>query len=398
MKLAFFHDTIFKIDEDNNIYSHLLTMKVWKRYLAVFNDIIITARKKNLNSANLSDLNGLIPVNGKHLTFNLLEKYTGSSGKILSQIKNLNQTNNQIKSALIKSDASIMRLPSVVGLLACRQAIRLKKPWAVEVVACAYDGNINHKRLINRLFTPFLYFFTKHYVKKAPFALYVTSKFLQNRYKNNNITTNVSNVEIELPDEEVLLKRLNKIDNLNKNTVLNFGVVGSLDVGFKGHYEAMTALSKIKDKLPCFKLKFIGPGNPKYYYDLAKKLQLSDNFEFNGLLPNGKKVFEWMDNLDVFLIPSLQEGLPRALIEAMSRGCPSLGADTGGIIELIDYQFLHKKKDTNKLSLDILNLINNKDLMKTQAVDNFNKSKEFCNEILNAKRTEFWMKYKNSIL
>ena len=37
-------------------------------------------------------------------------------------------------------------------------------------------------------------------------------------------------------------------------------------------------------------------------------------------------MFEWIDNLDILVMPTLAESLGRAVIEAMSRGCPVIGS------------------------------------------------------------------------
>ena len=49
----------------------------------------------------------------------------------------------------------------------------------------------------------------------------------------------------------------------------------------------------------------------------------------------GHGVTEQLDAADVFVLPSRQEGLPRAMIEAMARSLPCVGSDVGGISELI---------------------------------------------------------------
>ena len=51
----------------------------------------------------------------------------------------------------------------------------------------------------------------------------------------------------------------------------------------------------------------------------AKKMNVSNFIQFDGTLPSGQKVYDWLDEVDIYLQPSFQEGLPRALIEAMSR-------------------------------------------------------------------------------
>ena len=104
-----------------------------------------------------------------------------------------------------------------------------------------------------------------------------------------------------------------------------------------------------------------------------------------------------MDNIDILLIPSLQEGLPRALIEAMSRGIPCLGAITGGIPQLLNNKYLHKKNDYNKLCQDIINLVNNKNEMIKCAKDNYTNAQRYIKPILDKNRSDFWKQFSDNI-
>jgi len=108
-------------------------------------------------------------------------------------------------------------------------------------------------------------------------------------------------------------------------------------------------------------------------------------------------VLRWLDDIDIFLMPSLQEGLPRALVEAMSRGCPAIGARTGGIPELLSEECIHKAKDYKMLSKIIIKLIKSKDLMKRLAIENFERSKEYSKNILDNRRRKFWTQFKQYV-
>ena len=100
-----------------------------------------------------------------------------------------------------------------------------------------------------------------------------------------------------------------------------------------------------------------------------------------GSLPHNE-VFEWLDTIDIYAQPSRQEGLPRALIEAMSRGLPAFGARTGGIPELLepDYIISNNKNGINEIC-EILRAFN-QEVMINQAKRNYDESKSMIKTLL----------------
>jgi glycosyltransferase involved in cell wall biosynthesis len=103
-----------------------------------------------------------------------------------------------------------------------------------------------------------------------------------------------------------------------------------------------------------------------------------------------------MDTIDILVIPSYQEGLPRVLIEAMSRACPAVGAKTGGIPELINSEVIHKPGDYKKLANDIKKIIENRDFSIKLAKENFKNSKQYAKENLDSRRMRFWMDFRDN--
>ena len=81
--------------------------------------------------------------------------------------------------------------------------------------------------------------------------------------------------------------------------------------------------------------------------------------------------------------------MPRAVLEAMSRACPVVASTVGGIPEIIDNKFLAKTKSQNDLFIKIKKILTLENL-KEQAIANYNKSKEFENNLLSTKREEFY--------
>jgi len=102
-----------------------------------------------------------------------------------------------------------------------------------------------------------------------------------------------------------------------------------------------------------------------YYKECLKMVQemgIGDHFHFVG----HKDPLEWYHQVDIFTLSSISEGVPYALLEAMSCGLPSVCTAVGGVPEIIQeglgYLVLpnHPEQLAEKLGL----LISNRSLRK----------------------------------
>jgi glycosyltransferase involved in cell wall biosynthesis len=83
-------------------------------------------------------------------------------------------------------------------------------------------------------------------------------------------------------------------------------------------------------------LTIIGP--PEKAKDEIIAYALSDNIKCNFIgIAGQNEVYAQMQIADIFCVPSLQEGLGVANIEAMAHGCTIISTNTGGIPEVLDY-------------------------------------------------------------
>lgn len=391
-KLAFIFDTVMLKDENNDYYAINLNYRLWEdRYLKTFDRIIVSTRVKFLPHDEISKKRGYTIANGEQVTMHPVTSYA----KITDIFIKRKTVKRQLKRIIENVDRVIIRLPSPLGNLACDVCRECRKKYAVEVVACAWDGYRNHGHWAGKMVAPYMFFATRRQCQKAKRVLYVTKKFLQRRYPTKGITTNASNVILSNPDQSVLLQRLEKIKNKNTSDFV-LGLVGPLELESKGHRIALYALKILKQKYPNIKIEFLGEGSGKKLKKIVRLEQLENNVDFKGTLPNGEPVLKWMDTLDILLVPSFQEGLPRVLIEAMSRGCPAVGAKTGGIPELINPRMIHKPGNYKKLANDIEKVMNDKMLCVTLAEENFENAKEYVKENLDARRTRFWNDFRDS--
>ena len=101
-------------------------------------------------------------------------------------------------------------------------------------------------------------------------------------------------------------------------------------------------------------------------------------------------VYGWMQKLDLYIQPSLTEGLPRALIEAMANGKPALASSAGGIPELLDTESLHRPGDWRQLARQIEHAMYATDWLLMQGARNRRVAAQYLAPILDAKRNDFW--------
>lgn len=129
-----------------------------------------------------------------------------------------------------------------------------------------------------------------------------------------------------------------------------FGSVGRL-VPTKGHIYLIEAFEKVRKVFPNSRLVIIGEGPlSDELKEKARKTSASSQISFLGYR---KDVLELLKGLDVFVFPSLAEGLGLALIEAMGSRIPVIASKAGGIPEAFGQNkcgILVPAKDINSLA------------------------------------------------
>jgi len=148
---------------------------------------------------------------------------------------------------------------------------------------------------------------------------------------------------------------------LNTN-VLVVGTIGWL-LPIKGPMYLLKAMAEVWQSHPDIQLVYVGKG------DLERELKgevyrtgVSDKVRFLGWRDD---IPEILQILDIFVLPSLNEGMGRVLVEAMASGKPIVASKVGGIPDLVKHGhngFLVAPGDANGLSLAIKKLIEDEQL------------------------------------
>jgi glycosyltransferase involved in cell wall biosynthesis len=390
MNALFCHDHVFALESTGKVYSSgQFSAPIWDRYLEVFDTLTVVGRCRPLLEGESTA--GLNLASRPGVTFVFLPNLASIAGLMWRRIEAKRILAETMKAA----DAVIVRLPSEIGVLGAKLARTLEKPAAVEVAGCPWDGLWHYGTWQAKAYAPLRTWQMRRELGKAAFALYVTRQFLQRRYPTRGHGVAVSDVEIGAIDPRVLDRRLMRIEQRSAPLVL--GLIGAIGNEIKGVRTVLEALARTRDALPPFEFRVLGPGDARPWQELAARRGLADAVRFCGVLPSGAAVFDWLDEVDIYLQPSFKEGLPRAMVEAMSRACPALGSTAGGIPELISADCLHRPGDAAQLGRLLIRAAGDSDWQRNQATRNFQHAGAYAADVLDARRRAFWHEFSNDV-
>lgn len=380
MKCAFVHDHIFP--EKDGIYyeSSGFDEAFVERYLNLLGDVIIISRKclykDNKGSERI--------LNREGLSFYALK----STRELLN--KRVIET---IKSNIRLCDLIVVRLPSVIGLVVIKLCKELNKPYLIEVVGCPWDSLYIKGPLY--ILPAFIYMqLMKKAISRSENVIYVSEEFLQKRYPTKGKWIACSNVTLENYGDFDIEKRYSKIRDYDKNKEIVIGTCAAIDAPYKSQEDVMKAVSILRQEGFPIRYEMVGGGSRERLLRIAKNLNVESNVVFLGQLPH-KKVFEWYDTIDICVHPSKQEGLCRAIVEAMSRGCPIIAADAGGIHEQISEECIFEKGNVKQ----IINIIKSQNIDKllSYSCENYKNAKKYSSRILYPKRNQFYSDILSSV-
>ncbi len=367
----------------NRVYANQKHSTIFKRYYNTFGKIILCARFATADTTAKS--------------YDEITDIVDSVVEIQSLYKMfLNQLNTKIETAMRDCDLVICRCPAISAFKAADIARKLGKPYLAESMGDPWDAYWNHG-IQGKFIAPYMFFKMKEVVKHANYAIYVTSKFLQGRYPCDNESISASNVLIESGAKEILYERYNKLASFDPANI-TLMTTAAIDVWYKGQQYVIQSIPKLNKLGIKVKYYIVGEGKKDYLYQEAQSCGVVEQVVFTGKLPLSD-VLKLLDKTDVYLQPSLQEGLPRSVIEAMSRGCACIGAKTAGIPELLQDDMVVRRKNVSDIvdaiqryvALDI-------ERKKEIALNNWKEAEQYSKDVLDARRNRYFSMVKTEIL
>ena len=381
MKIIFFHDGPVILDENGRPHRGFLTEEIISRYFALGDEIIIATRHKKQD-----DLPDSTIMNIDHVAFEEIPDFKSIKG----YLKNKKYAIQRINALVREADVVIARIPSSIGSLAAKCSKENKKPYMVEVVGDPWESLRHHSKK-GAVLAPYAMLRMKRIVAEAPYAIYVTEKYLQRRYPTKGKGVGISDVILPEEESNVLDNRIDRINSLGVEITL--GTLGVVHIKYKGQQHVIRALGKLKREGLCnYRYVLAGPGDQTYLRTVAKENDVEDQVVFLGALPHNEAL-KWLESVDIYLQPSETEGMPRALIEAMSKGCLCIGSNVGGIPELIDSSFIFTFDEKPEEQIYSLLKSVTVGIMMEEANKNYNKARLFRHEVLKEKRLEYYKKF-----
>ncbi|MFL9710800.1 glycosyltransferase [Methylobacillus sp. Pita1] len=143
-------------------------------------------------------------------------------------------------------------------------------------------------------------------------------------FKTNNTVTIQNAIDIDKVATQQLEKHIARERLGLPQDAIIVGALGRL-VAVKGHRYLISAFARIKDEFPSARLAIIGNGKEEGALNiLIKESNIIDRVNMLGWRDNAA---QYAKAFDIWTLPSLQEGLPLALMEGMAGRLPLIASD-----------------------------------------------------------------------
>ena len=170
-----------------------------------------------------------------------------------------------------------------------------------------------------------------------------------------------------------------------KLQILTIGVIANF-YPTKGLLYLIRAIALLNSKFEIRNSKFIivgdGPQRP-LLEKLIKENKLENTIKLVGQKKDPWGYFKEQGGIDIFVIPSVKEGMPYVLLEAMSRGLPIIATKVGGIPEIIEDEksgLLVPPANPEALAKEIVLLINDRKLIRQIGKNSYQRVQDFSLE------------------
>lgn len=261
------------------------------------------------------------------------------------------------------ADVVFIRMPHPLGFILFtvaklqRKSCVLYYAGSIRGVVSSSKGSWNIRQLLRKLgawiFASFDRMMTRHALTLVTgselYRLYKTKNNRVEIVKNTPVTQDeLSTRSGDPPKEQVTLLYVGRLAQE------------------KGLEYLLRAVAELKAaRRERFQLLLVGEGPLKEELEtLADKLGVAELVEFLGFKPY-KELGELYEKADILVLPSLSEGIPKVLLEAMAKNLPIIATEVGGIPDVVhDEQtgLLVRPRDAKAIERAIARLLDDPNL------------------------------------
>lgn len=398
MRLVITSEHRFSLAPDGSVWTKVsYDYPFWERYLAAFDAVRIVARAKVDPEIDES----YQAVTGPAVEFRPLPFYLGPEQFLLRW----REIRKSLLTAVEPDDALLCRVGSRLADELLPSFTKEDRPYGLEVVGDPHEAMGPHtiRHPLRPLFRTLAARSLRRQCAGAVAVAYVTRDRLQERYPCPAHSVGVSDVgpldfrsspkvfatsysSVSCEDTQ-FVDRARCYHDRERPRIL---FVGSLAQMYKG---ADILIKAVKHLLPITTLTVALVGDGKHraeLEELCRKLNVSEYVTFLGELPSGQAILDQMDRATLFVMPSRTEGLPRAMIEAMTRALPCIGTRVGGIPELLADEDLVDPDDVSGLAAKIKEVATDPERLSLMSDRNLKRAQEYRPEVLGKRRNEFY--------
>lgn len=250
---------------------------------------------------------------------------------------------------LDRSDLIVLRLPELVSFITW---LALRKSPARKLVFVVAEPQAIAEALAPsfalRATTSAVARVCKRIVHSSDGVVYVTQAHLQKIVPPRPGQPVLARSNVRVPESQIASEpRPYDV----RDRPLRVVAAGNQDGNSKGFDILLRAINQCRRQGHSLTCRILGEGTETANLrNLASELGLHDVVEFPGFISSKSEIFAELRNADLFAMPSRTEGLPRALIEAMSTGMAAIGSRAGGIPELLPPFALTDVEDVDGLA------------------------------------------------
>ena len=363
----------------------------WSFYGGVFDQVGVLARVRDADPPP-----GARPAGGDGVVFYPLDDYCGPVG-YLARLPGLRRSALR---AVDAHDCYLLRAPGAVAYLAWDALRRRGRRYGAEVLGDPWES-LGPASGLGHPLEPVARVWSRSRLRAlcrhAATVCYVTG-MLQQRYPAGPGPVSVCSDVLLLstaPDSCLEVRRTRAA----RRRPWRLGFAGSLERLYKAPDVLLQAVASCRRSGLDAELWVAGDGRFRPWLEQeAASLGLHGAVRFLGAVGAGEPMERFLDDLDLFVLPSRTEGLPRVLVEAMARGCPALGSTAGGIPDLLGPSHLVTPGAAGPLAAKIRECLTNPDRLGAMARRNLSKARHYLWDRLAPRRREFLWQLRSSYI